>query len=62
VLKGAGNYGLISLYIFSRRGATGLFDFRRVKADGFRSLSWFMIGCSFGMCLELMSVKEKYGN
>lgn len=62
VLKGSGNYGLLSVYLFSRRGATGLLDFRRVKADGFRSLSWFMLGCSFGMALELVSANDKYGN
>lgn len=62
VLKGAGNFGLLAVYLFSRRGASGLLDFSRVKVCGFRTASWFMIGASYSMYGNLLRVKEKFGS
>lgn len=62
ILKGAADYGFLAAYLMSRRGASGLLDFSQMKVCGFRTLSWFMVGASLGMTLNMMSAQRKYGN
>lgn len=57
ILKGAGDYGLLAVYLMSRRGASGLLDLSQLKVCGFRTLSWFMVGSSIGMSLLMMSAQ-----
>jgi hypothetical protein len=45
----------------SRRGATGIFDFSQTKVCGYRTFSWFMLGCSVGMSVFMIQASEKYG-
>jgi len=44
--KRAPLYGLVSIYLFSRRGAQGLFDLSQAKVCGYRTLSWYFVGVS----------------
>lgn len=62
ILKGAGDYGLLAVYLMSRRGASGLLDFSQVKVCGFRTLSWFMVGSSLGMSMLMLGSQQKFGN
>ena len=61
ILKGSNVFGLLSIYIMSRRGATGIFDLSQTKVCGYRTLSWFMLGCSVGMTVFMIRASEKYG-
>jgi len=53
ITEGSGYYGLAAIYLFSRRGASGFRDFSMAKQCAYRTLSWFMIGTSFGKAVNI---------
>lgn len=60
--KGAMPMGLLSMYLFSRRGAKHLFDFSTMRTCFTRTFSWYMIGYSFCTFLAINRVaKEAHG-
>ena len=48
ILQGNSLFGLASLYLYSRRGASGLLDMSRLRACGWTSLTVFLLGSTFG--------------
>ena len=54
ILQGCSMYGLGTLYLWSRKGASGPLDMARVRACGWMSASVFMVGTTFG-CMMLIS-------
>ena len=57
ILQGNSLFGLGALYMYSRRGASGLLDLSRLRACGWTSLTVFMIGSTFGSIFQME--KEK---
>ena len=56
VITGSSNYGLLTLYLFSRRGAAHLLDFSTMRKCYFATLGWYMIGISIGMAAKVNAV------
>ena len=52
-------WGLVSLYLMSRRGAEHLLDFSTCRNCYFRTFSWYMLGVSFATCLNVQRIANK---
>ena len=55
-------YGMLAVYLCSRRGAKGLLDMSQAKVCGFRTMSWWFVGTSIAQFGSLSRVREKYGS
>lgn len=52
-------YSLAALYIFSRRGAAGAFDFSMLRQCYWRTLSWWMLGQTFGQMVNMSQIRQE---
>ena len=57
ILSGCSLYGLASLYAYSRKGASSIYDLSKLRACGWTSASVFMVGTTLG-CMVYMT-KER---
>ena len=57
IMQGCSMFGLLALYVYSRKGAANILDMSRLRQCGWTSASVFMIGSTFG-CMFNME-KEK---
>ncbi len=53
VLQGCSLWGAASLYVYSRKGASSIYDLSRLRTCGWTSASVFMIGCTFGCMYKI---------
>ena len=59
IYNGAVQIGLLSTYLWSRRGASSIFDLSKMRACGWTTASVFMLGTTLGamMCMNREAIR-----